>query len=221
MLVSVDAQKGQVTVYGKTIVTVPISHAAKLRALLSGKTVQYVTEVEEVSGEEVLDLVAGLSSHPAVDQSAWPTTQGDGRLWLHATGSGYLNLPNPVLIFKGKMDFKSLDDLGHDLPERFPVIQSLIDQGKLAVVDTAEKLRLTRVAHEQAMAFEERKSLNSDGTDIMVDTYGGKMRANPNAMKDFFEVDSQQPSEDFMSEDAKVALQMGWGKADEAEVEAP
>lgn len=220
MLVSVDAQKGQVAIYGKTVVTVPISHAAKLRALLVGKTVQYISEVEEVSGEDVLDLVAQVSGQAADEGTIWPAASSDGRLWLHATGSGFLNIPNPVLTFKGKMDFKSIDELGHDIADRFPVIRSLIYQGKLAIVDTAEKLRLTHLAHRKQIEFEERKLLNADGTDIVVDTHGGKIKANSNAMKEFFEVDGNQPAEEFMSEDARVALQMGWGKdADEAEVE--
>lgn len=221
MLVSVDDQKGTVTIYGKTVITVPISHAAKLRPLLSGKIVQYVSEVTPVTGEDVLELLAEMSQDPSIVAPV-SKTDADGRLWMYAKGSGYLNIPALKMKFEGPFDFKSLDKLGYDYAEKNPLVQDLMDKNLLGMCGTGEMNRLKSDSAKKQAQRADMSMRNSDGSSIIVDTSGGVIKSQPSRPEGYsnfdpesIAIDSMTETENYSSEEKRLIEEMGWGKAED------
>lgn len=227
MLVSVDVDKGIVTVYGNTIVKVPITQINKLATLLRGKTVQYVSEVTEVDGDEVLDMVREIADSGDFNAPA-PEEVGDGRLWMRATGSGqlYLKLDERLkLQFQHPGDFIPLEKVGYDVAERFPVVQSLLKKQKLQIVSTAKMNEIKRQVAE-VMAEREEKIYG----DMIVDTsVKGKTskelaammsRRHPGKTGEVIDMDDHAGDltdmEGLTDEQAEF-LSKGWGKAEPAD----
>jgi len=230
MLVSVDADKGTVTVYGATVVTVPITQHHKLIGMLRGKTVQYISDVVEVSGQEVLSMIEDLANSGEINMSASAAEIGDGRLWMRATGSGQLYLPltNKLkLNFQHPGDFISLDKLGYDVADRFAVVKALLDRGKLEIVNTVKMNRIKSKVAERIAEREDKLFGN-----LIVDTsVKGKDRSTlakelaarrPGRDEQVIDMDDYRgPSDDLegLSDEQRIALQQGWGKDENAEDE--
>ena len=210
MLVSVDSDTGTVTLYGKTVITLPITQSKQLRTFLAGKNVQYVSEVTPASGDEILEMLAELAADPNIRVA--PSAPTDGRLWLHATGSGYMNIPIAKMRFDGPEDFKEMSRLGLDILERHPILQELIDKKKLAIVTTEQRKHLLMIAAKRKEELEARMMMNFDGTKMIVDTVGGgKLKGRQ--MGDEFEViTGDQADSEFISDDVLRAMKEGWGR---------
>jgi hypothetical protein len=222
MLVSVDTVNGIVTVYAKSVISVPISQAHKLRSLLSGKTVQYESETLETSGDEVLEMIGDLLNDPTVARGPKKssTFDSDGRQWLHAKGSGFMNIPAAKMKFDGPADFKLLEKLGYNVFETHPILQELMDKGMLAVVSTSQMNRLKQMSAEKRAKFEEKMMLNSDGSDIIVDTHASTVDPRTGRVKrqmgtEFEEVRADDPEDNFKTEEEKIVDQYGFGRQPE------
>jgi hypothetical protein len=223
MLVSVDADKGTVTIYDSTVMTVPFNQIHKLKPLLIGKTVSYISEVELVSGRDIIDMVEDIAasgeyvSEP--DEDA-----GDGRLWLRATGSGQMCVPldgKRKLLFEHRGDFISLDKYGYDLSDRYPVVKSLLKKGKLELCNTVRMNKIKRIEAER-QALREEQSLGSLIVDTSVRGKDPKVLAakrrglGPDDTIDMDDHSSPPSKTDGLDEDQLRVLQEGWGKTEAA-----
>ena len=222
MLVSVDIEQGTVTLYDKTIVVVPLKNLRKLQTLLGGRTVHYISEVTLVSGEDILDMVSQYADDPSIPDvvvPSRPVVAAEDRCWLYAKGSGYLNipLPNPDLKgpplcfrFEGPEDFKPLSRLGRDIFEKMPILQELLDKGRLGLVTTKEMNRIKKDVAKHKADMDDKMSRNSDGSSLIVDTREGRMK--PREMGDEFEdVDASAPDDEFLTEAQKMVIG-GYGR---------
>jgi hypothetical protein len=234
-IVIVNSDLGYISVIGDSIHEIAFGDWAQLQSALAGKVVQYVSEVTDVYGDEILAMLATLplpevpyvpknrpsrASTAASSPDSVPEFKDDGRLWLHATGSGQLNIPldgERRLKFQGRGDFIDLSTSG-DLRSKFPIVQSLLDSGKLEVIGTAAMKTIKAEVRKKNAEHEQRL-----WGDLIVDTSGGRIinkeGSKPTTLSnDPEEIDMDEVPDDatgMLSEEAKIALANGWGANDD------
>jgi hypothetical protein len=206
MLVSLDAEKGVVTIYGAAVIKIPITQMNKLRQVLRGKEVQYVQEVVPATGDEVLDLIQQMVDAGEVNTQPDPAEVSDGKLWMRATGSGQLYLPlnkKIKLQFEHPGEFVCLDTLGYDIFEKFPQVKALLDRKKLEVVSTSRMNQIKRLEAERVRQREQRE-------------FGYLVRDRDERTgwgdSKWMEVSSYQKEDEFYSEQERLVREMGLGK---------
>ncbi len=225
MLVSVDTDRGVVTVYGAAIITIPINQFAKLRAMLSGKRVQYISEVTDASGDDVLEMIGEMAGTQTFTTRTAAPIDTDGKLWMRATGSGQLYLPldgRKPLKFENPSEFICLDKIGYDIAEKHYTVNALLKKGKLEIVTTSRMHQIKRIEAQKQAEKEEKMYGNLIvKDDVRADKYRDTISSKYAIKGEYMEIDSTQKASEFISDDIKTAIAQGWGKPDpEDEAEA-
>lgn len=123
IVVLIDADQRVVHLFGKYNRTIPFQDAYLLPIFIRGHEVLYISQVDEVSGEDVCASVNELAGEELPS----------GR-YIHGKVDGYLRAPDVRLTLGGLRDSKPLDKLGYDVFERSPSLQKLLLEDKIEII---------------------------------------------------------------------------------------
>lgn len=214
MLVKVDTDV--VTIYLKSkIHVIPSSNVLEVVSFIRSyaenkqEKVYYIKEIEECSSEDIYHLLSsfGNSSPSAVKQK--PKTL-DSRRWLHATGSGYLNLAN--FTFDGPTDLKALHELDPDILQKDHQLRNMIKRGLVRIVDSQEIKEIRKVNRAKIDKFEE--DISSIVLDTSVKSLDLKNMSGKNIDAEIID-ESELTGEDFETEEEKIARSLGLSDGEE------
>lgn len=121
---------------GSSSVTVPWSDMDSLIAEIDGFEVYYVTNVESVPGRSIVELVSKMSGQ---DVPSLP--ENGGQKYLHSTVESRMGVPGASgdrLIIEGTSKFIPLDE-NMTLLAKYPLLKSLIQSGKIEIVNEHQK----------------------------------------------------------------------------------
>ena len=136
IIVLIDAENRAVRLYGKYNRIVPFSYAFILPSLLNGERVLYVTSVEEVQGEDVIDVLAQI-----VTEQDYPQE----KLYIRSKQDGYIRIPEiKGLVFSGPKDAKPVETIGWDLFDRSNALRKLLIQDKVEIMLESEAKALRK-----------------------------------------------------------------------------
>lgn len=115
--------------------SIPFSHAFILPALLNGREVMYIRQIDEVNGEDVVEVVNQL----IIDDE--PSTE---RLFLRCKADGYVRVQDLRLTFSGPKDAKPFDKLGFDVFEKSQALRNMLIEGEVEVLTETQAKALKK-----------------------------------------------------------------------------
>lgn len=161
MIVFADPSTQTVMIAGKTIEEFDFSEIKEIAKRIKGKQVIWVTGAAKAGGDEVLELLGGFIEQFEQQSRNKPRT---GRMLMHSTVSGQVVItgPNNVVIkFSNPLDFKDVSAFPEDIFERMPNLKKAINQGKIAIIDEADK-SLVRAKYGKFLKKQEKREKDRD-----------------------------------------------------------
>lgn len=125
IIVLIDSQERAVRLFGKYNRVIPFSMAFVIPSLLAGQEVLYVTAIEAVAGDDVVNVLTYL-----ITEEDQPTE----KLYIRSLTEGYVRIPELKLTFSGPKDAKPIDNYGWDLFDRSPTLKKLLMDDKIEVL---------------------------------------------------------------------------------------
>lgn len=201
IIILIDAESRCVRLYGKYNRIIPFFMAFVLPSLLNGEQVLYISGLEQVQGEEVINLLTYM-----VTEEDQPTE----KLFIRSKQDGYIRIPELKLTFSGSKDAKEIEKIGWDLFDRSATLRNLLMADKVEVL------------YESAAKALRKHKLDPKGKDKSLDTIllnkSVKEMMESQDMFGFGEGDGEEVTEDsgekILTENEQIMKQFGsnWGK---------
>ena len=136
LFVLIDMENRAIRLFGDQNRVIPFKFAFTLPSIISGRQVSYVTSIEQVNGEDVVNLLTTI-----IDESDASTEP----LYFRSKQEGYVRIPEiPQLKFSGPKDAKPFSVWGYDIFDRSPTLRKLLSDGKVEILTESEKIALRK-----------------------------------------------------------------------------
>jgi hypothetical protein len=143
LIVLVEPSEQMVYLYGEFNRDIPFDELYVLKQFITGRDVLYVSQAEESSGDDVLELVSAI-----VEQD--PPLSSEKK-FIRVLKEGYTQIPELKMRFAGPKDAKDLSVLGFDIFDRSSTLRKLLLEGKVEVL-SEEKMKKLRKPRPDAKA---------------------------------------------------------------------
>jgi hypothetical protein len=128
IIVLIDSANQMVHLYGNYNKSLPFDDVFLLDIFIENQDVYYVTTLENVRGEDIVNEVESLR-----DPSVVPSKK-----FIRSTIDDFVRIPDLKLTLTGLRDCKPLDKYGYDIFEKSPTLRKYIKEGKVEILSEAE-----------------------------------------------------------------------------------
>ena len=137
IIVLIDFEARMVRLFGKITRNIPFMTAFILPSLISGQEVLYVSSIEAVQGEDVVNLMTQIITDEDQPQE---------KLYIRSKQEGYVRISEIKLTFSGPKDAKPIESYGWDLFEKSGTLRKLLldDKVEILLESQAKALRKHR-----------------------------------------------------------------------------
>lgn len=205
IIVLVDPQNRVVRLFGKYTRIIPFSQAFVLPSLLAGQEVLYITDAQQVSGEEVIDVLAYV-----ITEEDQPTE----KLYIRSKSEGYVRVPELKITFNGPKDAKLIETIGWDLFDRSVTLRGLLLADKVEILTESEAKALRKRLDPRSKEKAERELILSKSVDDFFDSQDmfGFGEGEESVAGD--EVSEEDGKGKILTENEQIMKQYGanWGK---------
>lgn len=206
IIVLIDIESRVVRLFGKCNKIIPFSMAFVLPSLLSGQEVLYISDVQRVAGEDVVNLLTQV-----ITEDDLPTEN----LYIRSKSEGYVRIPELKITFSGSKDAKLIEKIGWDLFERSGTLRNLILQDKVEILTETEAKALRKRLDPRSKEKAERELILDKSIDDFFesqDIFG--FGEEEDGIKSKGDLVSEDEGEKILTENEQIMRQYGmnWGK---------
>ena len=141
MIILLDIEKKEICLYKEDgLLKIPFSQAYDLCNYID-KNVYYITNAIEINAQDVINLIKNMGIVVEDSLANSPNT------YLHAIDENPIYI-NENLQFKGKFDFKLLDDDMKEILDKNSLINQLIKIKKIEIINEVKKVKLMKELKE-------------------------------------------------------------------------